>query len=101
LDKILAQSLAEAIEYIKMQKLYENIISEAVKSISQWTKDHFVMPYLQGIDLSSASEQINDILQNLPNSYANNTLADDLTKIADIAWAIEMAAQARKIPGTY
>lgn len=101
LDKILAQSLAEAIEYIKMQRLYENIVSEAVKSISQWTKDHFVMPYLQGIDLTSASEQINAILQNLPNSYANNTLADDLTKIADIAWAIEMASQARKIPGTY
>jgi hypothetical protein len=101
LDKLLAQSLSEAIQYIKMQRLYENIVNEAVKSISQWARDHFVNPYLKGIDLSSAQEQINAILKNLPNSYANNTLADDLAKIADIAWAIEMANQARKSPGTY
>lgn len=101
LDKLLAQSLSEAIQYIKMQRLYESLINEEVKSISQWTRDHFIAPYLKGIDLSSGVEQINTILQNLPNSYANNTLKDDLTKIADIAWAIEMANQARKSPGTY
>ena len=101
LDKLLAQSLSEAIQYIKMQRLYESLINEEVKSISQWTRDHFIAPYLKGIDLSSGVEQINTILQNLPNSYANNTLKDDLAKIADIAWAIEMANQARKSPGTY
>jgi len=101
LDKLLAQSLSEAIQYIKMQRLYESLINEEVKSISQWTRDHFIAPYLKGIDLSSGVEQINTILQNLPNSYANNTLKDDLAKIADIAWALEMANQARKSPGTY
>lgn len=101
LDKLLAQSLSEAIQYIKMQRLYESLINEEVKSISQWTRDHFIAPYLKGIDLSSGVEQINTILQNLPNSYANNTLKDDLAKIADIAWSIEMANQARKSPGTY
>jgi len=101
LDKLLAQSLSEAIQYIKMQRLYESLINEEVKSISQWTRDHFIAPYLKGIDLSSGVEQINTILQNLPNSYANNTLKDDLAKIADIAWAIEMANQARTSPGTY
>ncbi len=101
LDKLLAQSLSEAIQYIKMQRLYESLVNEAVKSISQWTRDHFIAPYLKGIDLSSALPQINSILKNLPNSYADNTLRDDLTKIADIAWAIEMANQARKSAGTY
>ena len=101
LDKLLAQSLSEAIQYIKMQRLYESLINEAVKSISQWTRDHFVAPYLKGIDVSSAIPQINAILKNLPKSYAENTLRDDLTKIADIAWAIEMANQARNTSGTY
>jgi hypothetical protein len=89
LDKLLAQSLSEAIQYIKMQRLYESLINEEVKSISQWTRDHFIAPYLKGIDLSSGVE------------HANNTFKDDLAKIADIAWAIEMANQARKSPGTY
>lgn len=101
LDKLLAQSLSEAIQYIKMQRLYESLINETVKSISQWTRDHFLVPYLKGIDLSSGVEQINAILQNLPDSYANNTLKDDLAKIADIAWALEMASQARETPGTF
>lgn len=101
LDKILAQSLAEAIEYIKMQRLYESIVNEAVKSISQWAKDHFVLPYLRGIDLTSADKQINAILKNLPVSYRNGTISDDLKKIAEIAWALEMASNARRTSGGY
>lgn len=93
LDMALAQALPEAIAFIKMNKLFESLVNESQPvSISQWVKNNFVVPSLKGIDWMSAESQIDDILKNLPNSYRDGTLAQDLAKIADIAWAIEIAS---------
>lgn len=79
--------------YEFMNDIVENYIElfEAaanVPSISQWVWDNFMVPYLKGINYESAKPQINAILQNLPNSYSNGTLENDLQKLADIVWAL-------------
>ena len=79
--------------YDYMNDMVENYIElfEAVSnvpSISQWVWDNFMIPYLKGINYESAKPQINAILQNLPNSYNNGTLENDLQRLADIVWAL-------------
>lgn len=80
----------ESYEY--MDLMVENYIelfeAVAAPSISQWVWDNFMLPYLKGINYESAKPQINAILQNLPNSYNNGTLENDLRQLADIVWAL-------------
>ena len=81
----------ESYEY--MNDLVENYIelfeaTAGAPSISQWVWDNFMLPYLKGINYESARPQINAILQNLPNSYSNGTLENDLKQLADIVWAL-------------
>ncbi len=110
IEKMYQQSLTETINYFHMKMLFEAELSvppganpvdpssyepqPTKMSISQYVKTYFVNPYLRGISFPpEAKTQIDLILQNLPRSINDKKLlADDLKKIADIAWAIALAS---------
>jgi len=66
-------------------------------SIGAWYKENFLASYLKGINYQSAEAKIDQILKNFPTSIKNKTINADLTKLANIAWALGFTAN----PQTY
>ena len=57
-------------------------------AIGDWFKKNFMDNFLRGIDISSAKNEVNAILNRMPQSYKQGTLKNDLQDLAMIAWTL-------------